>query len=179
MHTTDMLLKMVRKDERKPVKVNSMGRQILRLAALLHDVGHPPFSHAMENLFTYYPDLVDTFYQDLPASLREFLVSRHIDISQIHKHEVFSEYIICTDEGIRRVLLEWLRGILAETLTPEEIERRANSMIDDVISQLAFGKDIHPGKLPGNIAPAIPLFRSIMNGDIDADKIDYLIRDNY
>ncbi len=179
MHTTDMLLKMVRKDERKPLKVDSMARQILRLAALLHDVGHPPYSHAMENLFTYYPDLADKFYQDLPNSFRGFIETRRIGQTQIHKHEVFTEYIICTDEGIRQVLLDWLRKALTETHAPDEIEPRANSMIDDVISQLAFGKEVSPGKLPGNIAPPIPLFRSIMNGDIDADKIDYLMRDNY
>lgn len=179
MHTTDMLLKMVRKDERKPVKVDSMARQVLRLAALLHDVGHPPFSHAMENLFTYYPDLADKFYQDLPNSFRGFIEARRIGQTQIHKHEVFTEYIICTDEGIRQVLLDWVRKVLTETHAPDEIEPRANSMIDDVISQLAFGKEVSPRKLPGNIAPPIPLFRSIMNGDIDADKIDYLMRDNY
>jgi HD superfamily phosphohydrolase len=178
-HTTDMLLKMVRKDDNQPVRVSSMARQILRLAALLHDVGHPPFSHAMENLFTYYPDVVDRFYQDLPDSFRMFLETRKIDRSQIHKHEVFTEYIICTDKGIRQVLLTWLRETLAETHSSDEIERSANSMIDDVISQLAFGKEVPPEKLPGNVAPLISLFRSIMNGDIDADKIDYLMRDNY
>ncbi len=179
MHATDLLLKMVKRDEKNPIKINSTARQILRLAALLHDVGHPPFSHAMENFFTYYPHLVDQFYQDLPESFKAFVRKKKISRTEIHRHEVFTEYIICTDKGIRQVLFEWLEQILSETYAKDDILPRAESMIDDVISQLAVGKSVRSEKVPGDIAPPMLLFKSIMSGDIDADKIDYLMRDNY
>ncbi len=179
MHTTDMLLKMMRKSEENPIEVSSTDRQILRLAALLHDIGHPPFSHAMENLFTYYPDLVELFQQDLPKPLKDFTVERKIDKKQLYKHEFFTEYIICTDDDIKRILSDWLEDVLGEIYAPKELEFQVNSMIEKIIAKLAVGKEVSLDIVPRKLATLIPLFRSIMSGDIDADKIDYLMRDNH
>jgi HD superfamily phosphohydrolase len=179
MHATDMLLKMVRKDLLYPIKVDAIARQTLRLAALLHDIGHPPFSHAMENLFTYYPDLVDKFFQDLPEGFKQFVEAHGIKRSQIHKHEVFTEYIICTNKDIRQVLAEWVTELAKETLLVTVVDKTVDDIIDN-INSIAFGKGPSAEKETANILNRLlPIFRSIMNGDIDADKIDYLMRDNY
>jgi HD superfamily phosphohydrolase len=47
--------------------------------------------------------------------------------------------------------------------------------------QLATGNQcsIKPQEVAGDILPFLPIFKSIMGGVIDADKTDYLIRDNY
>ncbi len=182
MHATDSLLKMVREegenDKEQRVAVTATSRQILRLAALLHDIGHPPFSHAMESLFTYHPCLVDRFFQDLPVEFKKFLKRAKVSRQEIHKHEVFTEYIISTDPGIRQVLLSWLVPTLARPRA-KNVRRLANKMIDHVIAPLAVGKSISLKEIPDDIAPPLLLFKSIMSGDIDADKVDYLMRDNY
>jgi HD superfamily phosphohydrolase len=184
MHVADMLLQMVvKKEDNKHIEVKPFPRQILRLAALLQDIGHPPFSHAMKNLFIYYPDLVNKFYQDVTKDIHykkdfeTFFPKQEIDRTHIYKHEFFTEYIICTNQDIRQVLFNWLKDNMKEQ-PRGEIEHSVNRMIDNVISRLAVGKAV-PEEAPVYMEDLIPLFQSLITGDIDANKIDYLMRDNY
>jgi HD superfamily phosphohydrolase len=179
MHATDMLLKMVHsEDEEKAIEITQFHRQLLRLAALLHDIGHPPFSHVMENLFTYYPDILGNEPSELPSDFNSYLTEHGKKVSNIGKHEFFSEYIIRQHADIREVLKNWVEKT---EKYPRIYIRHYVDTIDDVIAQLAIGESVHidPDDLPDNLMPVIQLFKSIMSGDIDADKIDYLMRDNY
>lgn len=104
----------------------------LRLAALLHDIGHAPFSHTTEELF-------------------------HDNKS----HEEISTEIIKSE--------------LDNIFKRREI-KRSGIDIDDIVFL------IHPEKASNvseDDALAFYLLREIISGDIDADRIDYLIRDSY
>ncbi|HHY93429.1 MAG TPA: HD domain-containing protein, partial [Firmicutes bacterium] len=97
-------------------------RQIVRLAALLHDVGHPPFSHTAEECFAeglrherYSFRVIEHCFGDL--------ISRHFD-----------------DITVGEVVQLLGRGYLAHDLV--------------FLSQ-------------------------IVDGEMDADKLDYLLRDSY
>ncbi|MCL2618869.1 MAG: HD domain-containing protein [Defluviitaleaceae bacterium] len=88
------------------------------IAALLHDIGHGPFSHVFE------------------------------EISRGRPHEVWTKAIILGDSGVRRVL--------------EEYDTRLPRAITDILGGAGD-------------SPAA----GIIAGQMDVDKIDYLLRDSY
>ncbi len=121
--------------------------QIVRFASLLHDLGHPPFSHAAESILP-------------PLSSINCSIINTSESDRQSTHEDFSQLIIyhlATEEGL---------------LTIEEAE--------DIISLLS--KDFCPSDrmLAESGKPMIyPLLCQLINGEIDVDRMDYLLRDSY
>lgn len=129
--------------------------QALRLAALMHDVGHPPFSHSGELLL---PELTTVFSHnpDLPPYLRQFLLNR-IRRQQRVDHEVFTVLLI--DKVLR------------------EVEQQPTINPQDVISIIC--PDIEP-VVDSEIARygINSLGRELLSSDLDIDRMDYLLRDS-
>lgn len=96
--------------------------QLVRLATLLHDVGHAPFSHGSEELF--------------PPGL---------------KHEDYSVAII------RRYFAPIISRYFPEI------------KVEEVITLLT----------KGYLAADLVFLGRIIDGELDADKLDYLLRDSY
>ena len=121
--------------------------QILRFAALLHDVGHPPFSHAAESILPPLSAL------DVPAAIvtPENRQSTHEDFSRtIIYHLAENEGLLTREEATDII------GILSKHHSPSE---RMNSKAG---------------------YPLIyPLLRQLISGEIDSDRMDYLLRDSY
>ena len=106
-------------------------RRLVRLAALLHDVGHSPFSHAAEELFPMQQDGISRF-----------------------RHEHYSAAIIRME----------LRDVI------ENHPRNQNYRIkaDDIAALLE-----------GSSSAGRTLFwRELIDGQMDADRMDYLLRDS-
>ncbi|WP_165847691.1 HD domain-containing protein [Ammonifex thiophilus] len=124
-------------------------RQLLRLAALLHDIGHPPFSHAAEDL------LPPVKYLGGGLKSQENRPATHEDYT--------AALILASD---LKVLIEEHFG--ADGITAE----RVCKLIEK-----------HP-QVPaefqreGFIDPS-PLLVQLISGEIDADRMDYLLRDAY
>ena len=105
---------------------------IVRLAALLHDIGHAPFSHASENLFP-----------------------NNEDIKVPYKHEDYSATII----------KQHFRDVIEN--------HPQNNNYGITADQVA-------GLIEGNPEIGSALFwRDIISGQMDADRMDYLVRDSY
>jgi HD superfamily phosphohydrolase len=108
-------------------------RQLVRLAALLHDVGHGPFSHAAEELLPMQPGSETKF-----------------------KHEQYSAAIIRT---------------------------KLRSAIEDHPLNTAnwrFKAEDIAALLEGSARAKQSLFwRDLIDGQMDADRMDYLLRDSY
>ena len=116
-------------DKLLPGKDNDERRRLVRLAALLHDIGHGPFSHTSE-------DLLNKFSRN----------SRNPeDDNKIH--ELITARLIENDKG------------LAYLLSPQDKEH--------VI-----------GLLQGTKVD-LTLMKHIVSGPLDADKMDYLLRDSH
>lgn len=107
-------------------------RTIIRLAALLHDVGHAPFSHAGESIMPYK------------------------DNGKPYKHEDYSSAIIKT---IFKKLIE---------------DHKLNNNYDIKAEEIAafIDKDY-------KVLKKFFFWVDIISGQVDADRIDYLLRDSH
>jgi uncharacterized protein len=107
-------------------------KRIVRLAALLHDLGHGPFSHAAE-------DLLPT----KPNGLK-------------FKHEAYSAAIV--------------RGPLRSTIEDHQYNQANHSIKADEIADLLEDS---------SEAAGIVFWRELIDSQMDADRMDYLLRDSY
>jgi len=107
-------------------------RQIIRLAALLHDLGHGPFSHAAEEVF--------------PFKNSE---DRYV-------HEEYS-------------------GSIAANLLSDLIENHPFNTNNFSIKV----SDINDIFVPNSKNKSSILWKEIISGQMDADRMDYLLRDSY
>ena len=108
----------------------------IRLAALLHDIGHCAFSHVVESVLRRNPE-----YQPVIEG-RKFL-----------RHEMFTRYIISGSFHTKPGIAEHFEN--------------AGSFFKE-IALMATGESISK-----------PCLGQIISNDIDADRIDFLVRDSY
>ena len=103
----------------------------IRLAALLHDVGHGPFSHLSETL------------------LKKFTPTQETDMGEVSEkiHEKITVDIIRNDTEINNILSPCERNFVVR-----------------MIEGTGKRRDWH---------------RDIVSSELDADKMDYLLRDSY
>ncbi len=117
--------------------------QKIRIAGVLHDVGHSAFSHSVESVLARNPSLMPV-----------------IDGERFSSHEMFTSYIIKNN-------FPKYDNIANEVTTVFGID--ACDFFSE-ISAMAIGN------IKGNHKPYLA---QIISGDIDADRIDFLVRDSY
>lgn len=105
-------------------------RQLVRLAALLHDVGHGPFSHAAEELM---PEREE---------------------GARYKHEQYSAAIV--------------REFLKDAIETHPLNDNCGFEANDVAALLEGS----------SIAKRAVFWRDLLDGQMDADRMDYLLRDS-
>lgn len=121
--------------------------KIVRLAALLHDVGHGPYSHSSE------PAMTESLKIHRPSELDEAKRVLNKD-STIPIHEFFSYKLVT-------------KGEVSEILEKEGIREEVASLIQ---------KSTPEGRFRENPVGCL-LLRRIVSSQLDADRMDYLIRD--
>ena len=128
-------------------------RQILRLIALTHDLGHAPFSHASEDLF---PE----------GCKHEYYTKRIIE------ETVIAEYI----NNIGKKLHEELSN--KAHMTAEQLVENYN--MRPITPQLIWMIYGEKPSVNNNeyIWPDFVFLKSFMDGELDCDKMDYLLRDS-
>ena len=135
MHTASLMA--------KTLGLGQEDMQMVRIAGLLHDVGHSALSHAVESLLTRNPDIQPKVHG------KRFI-----------KHEAFTKDIVSnafSDDAI------------IERHVSEEFGVDAHEFFDE-IAKITTGDSQSVRK---------PYLAQIISGDIDADRIDFLLRDSY
>jgi uncharacterized protein len=107
-------------------------RQLVRIAALMHDIGHAPFSHAAEELFP-----------------------RNAKTNRIYSHEEYSSAIVRHS----------MKDVFAHTLNKNSY----NITVDDIVDFFTPTTS-NTGQLA---------LREIVSGQMDADRMDYMLRDSH
>ena len=133
----------------EPLKIFAQWRTELRLAALMHDTGHSLHSHTSEVVYSRIP-----LIQDAARELS--------DLVGIQKGagEVLS-FCISRTAGIRRLIERARSRVRGEVEENDEIDL-------DNVSLLIVGRSKHP---------QLQFLGNIISSDLDADKLDYLLRD--
>lgn len=130
--------------ELKIPKINEKDKEVALLSALLHDIGHGPFSHAFESV----------------------LISQSNDPL---KHEDMSiEIILNSESNINKLLIE-------------EFGKEIPKLVSDTIrkKQNIKNQTIKKGKVEivSNEPDLQFVISSLISSQLDADRMDYLIRD--
>ena len=146
------------------LKLSSKERKFVRLAGLLHDIGHYPLSHVCEAPYRKPMFLEDLSDDELCKSINQRLL-RDVETFSVkgkttlmsksdgRHHEAIGALIVRTNQEIRDIIVR------------ECEDEHAPDIISDIII--------------GNVEreQTDPLLVQIIHSELDADGIDYLMRD--
>ena len=152
-HITARILESLRHNTEQ--KITDTEYTLYRLAGLMHDIGHYPFSHTFE-------DAVSTFYQTQSQPMLFMDASdTSDDAGDPLPFDGNSQTVVSLNhEDVGRLLLEMdreIKGILEE-------HRIDPKSVHEIFTRHSSGAE-----------PA-PRFANLISSDLDADRIDYLSR---
>jgi HD superfamily phosphohydrolase len=139
---------------------------VMRASALFHDIGHGPFSHLFDYFFPNAAEMLGYCSEDSFSHIHPLLQKMHgSKPDESVKHEFFS-CLIAT-----QVLRE-----RADELAQYGID--ADGMVFDVCAIIDANLKPSPNLCKGAYS-IHTLLHDIISGDVDVDRMDYLLRDSH
>ncbi len=131
-------------------RIDKIDRISLRIAALLHDVGHGPYSHISEEAYKN---------RDEYKIIKRYFKKTY-DVNP-KPHELMSSLIVSSD-----IFKNWFKKNISNS---DFVDKSIFKDIDlDAIAGFIVGSSKDPNR---------KFLSDIINGPLDADKLDYLARD--
>lgn len=134
-------------------------KEIVRLAAIFHDVGHMFYSHVSELYYSY--DESFPKYDEITSAKTHFC---EMTAAEVSLHELISVMVVNSSETLR--LIKNIAPFMQESRLTQQGHYE---QLAEYISCLIIGIPIDKFILP---------YSAIINSAIDADKLDYLSRDS-
>lgn len=160
MHIADQMAVHLTDTKDQPIFTDA-DRQLIRLAGLLHDIGHYPLSHVTESLYRA-SEAIELTLRNHHAAVKaeiDALMHENHPISYMKNrysepmhHEAIGARLIHSDADIKRIISSYCPFISMEDIT-----------------------DIIVGRVDRN--PHISAMVQILHSEMDADGIDYVMRD--
>lgn len=184
---------------------NLAERQLMRLAGMLHDLGHYPLSHDLEQVYdrkesaTEHEDLPvrDIFMNDIKQDIykiteeknnKEFVSKsnspkRELTIKGAYHHETVTAKVIQSSTQIKKIIVEGIKsGYFDEKDTEWTVESNANNVeifankiINDICALIQGNSDYDYKQ--GAFPEHFTAMLQMLHSELDADRIDYLLRD--
>ncbi|EFP97560.1 HD domain-containing protein [Vibrio caribbeanicus] len=134
--------------------------QELRLAALLHDIGHGPMSHQFDSFMCSKEDFKKFFGDDYPQILELIKDGGNVEHEHISLLFIKAIFDSLKDEYKKEINIDNVLAIIEKDFKSDEV-----------------CLDI---KTKAETLSILPLLTSIISScPIDADRMDYLLRDSY
>ncbi len=138
--------------------------QALRVVALLHDIGHPPFSHVGEKaLGDVYKNFKDK--PDLNSLQKEYIMALK---------DFFSENHQLHEEMGKKITIDILNNVLKDLKSSKPDEELTN---DDMNNALFYYLVKECSLKIFNDAGNFAYLHLLVDGSLDADRLDYASRD--
>lgn len=143
------------------LKLSNDERRIIRMAGLLHDIGHYPLSHVCESPYKKGLEIFldESYCKNINMQVKleidnlcEESKSQYMEQSTGYHHEKIGAHIVCNNKEIRQIIVD-------------ECGEDAPEIIADMIIGKTERENVNV------------LLVQILHSELDADGIDYLMRD--
>lgn len=171
------------------LRFNDDERQIIRLAGMLHDIGHYPFSHDVESAYMEANKVTES------DSEKEFLsyaqnakneidkISLPVEKLELHlagrnskfHHESIGQTVIDNSNSIKKAIIDhYIKcNKKYKAKTNDELDNTAKEIISDICAIITGNSQHESSYFPDKFEVMV----QIMHSELDADRIDYLLRD--